>query len=70
MPAFAADEAQLSTGTFGKLFGVHVVVTQLLPEAAAAATQFCTPVGPLVIAAGQVTLVQLLPTKAAEAVQV
>jgi hypothetical protein len=41
-----------------------------LPELAAAAVQEETPVGPVVIAAGQVVVVQLFPEAATAAVQV
>ena len=70
LAAVPADTAQDRTGTLAKLFGVQVVLVQLLPAAAAAATQFCAPAGPVVTGAGQVVVVQALPPFGADAVQV
>jgi len=57
LPALAIDAVQDRTATFVVLFGVQVVEIQPLSEVAAAATQFCTPTGPVVTAAGQVVVV-------------
>jgi hypothetical protein len=70
LPAAAAVTTHEPTGTFEVLFGVQVVVVQLLPPPGPDAVQVCTPVGPVVIGAGQVVVVQLLPPLGPEAVQV
>jgi hypothetical protein len=46
------------------LFGVQEVVTQLLPTDADDATHDATPVGPVVMAAGQVIVTKLLAAAA------
>ena len=57
LPAPAITAAQLATGTLVVLLGVQVVDVQAFRAVAEPATQFCTPVGPVVTAAGQVVVV-------------
>ena len=52
------------------MFGVQVVVIQLFPKLAGEAVQAETPVGPVVIGAGQVVVIQPFPDAAAAAAQV
>lgn len=69
LPAFATEATQATTGTLAVLFGAQLDDVQLFPAAAAAVTQFWTPIGPVVTDAGQVVAVQLLPAAAAEPAQ-
>jgi len=68
LPAVGLLAVQVATGTLAVLFGVQMVVVQL-GEVPADGVHDATPVGPVVIGAGQVVVVQLLPAAAAAAVQ-
>ena len=57
MPELAAVGVQVATGTLVVLLDPQVVAVQLLPLLAATAVQADTPVGPVVIGAGQVVVV-------------
>jgi len=69
LPEVGPLGVHVATGTLVVLFGVQVVVVQVLPDAAALAVHEATPVGPVVIGGGQVVVVQLLVPDAAAAVQ-
>ena len=60
-PGAPADGVQVETARLVVLTGLQVVVVQLLTISATAGAQADTPVGPVVIGAGQVVSVQLLP---------
>jgi len=55
LAALGAEAVHVATGTV-LLFGVHIVVTQLLPAPPTAAAHDDTPVGP-VVRTGQVVVV-------------
>ena len=68
LPVLPEEAVQVETATLEVLLEPQVVVVQLLPKLGLAVAQLDTPVGPVVIGAGQVVVVQLLPDVGPETV--
>jgi hypothetical protein len=69
LPAFAACAEQVCTGTFTVSLVLQVVLVKLFPAAAGCALHVGTPTLEVVIAAGQVVVVQALAAVAPDGTQ-